>query len=95
MAKKQIATFLGPSLGLSITGDYCYAYSGGINLNNESKIFLEFRTGKYTVVAGVQTTVKLGGLNVGKRIQTKISLNGSPIIDMGAKIESVEHNYPT
>jgi len=86
MVKKQIATFLGPQPGISITGDYCYAYSGGINLNNETKTFLEFRTGKYTVLAGVQTTVRVGNLNLGKRISTKISLNGTPISDMGTKI---------
>jgi len=30
MVKKQIATFLGPNLGLSVVGDHCYAYSGVI-----------------------------------------------------------------
>jgi len=86
MAKKNIATFLGPQLGLVTLGDYCYAYSGGLNLNNETKTFLEFHTGKYTVLAGVQTTVRVGNLNLGKRISTKISLNGTPISDMGTKI---------
>jgi len=93
MAKKQIATFLGPNKGLVTLGDHCYAYSGGINLNNEAKTFLEFHTGKYTLVAGVQTTVKLGGLNVGKRVQTKVTLNGSVIIDMGSKIGATTTSF--
>jgi len=80
-------SFTGASAALEIAGfGFAYAYSGGINLNDETKTFLEFRTGNFLLVAGVQTTVKLGGLNVGKRIQTKISLNGSPIIEMGSKI---------
>ena len=79
-------SFTGPATALEIAGfGFAYAYSGGINLNNESKNFLEFRTGNFLLVAEVQTTVKLGGLNLGKKIQTTISLNGSPIIDMGTK----------
>jgi len=80
-------------LGLNIIGEHAYAYSGGINLNNQTKTFIEFRTGNFLLVAGVQTTVKLGGLNVGKRVQTKISLNETPIMDMGSKIGATTTSF--
>jgi len=80
-------------LNLNIIGSHAYAYSGGINLNNETKTFIEFRTGNFLLVAGVQTTVKLGGLNVGKRVQTKISLNATPIMDMGSKIGATTTSF--
>jgi len=86
-------SFTGPAQALEIVGDFAYAYSGGINLDNESKTFLEFQTGNFLLVAGVQLTIKLGHLNVGKRIQTKISLNGSPIIDMGSKIGTTTTSF--
>ena len=80
-------SFTGASSALEIGGfGFAYAYSGGINLNDEAKTFLEFQTGNFLLVAQVQTTVRVGNLNLGKRISTKVSLNGSPIIDIGTKI---------
>jgi len=73
-------------LTLNIIGQHAYAYSGGINLNNETKTFIEFETGNFLLVAGVQTTVRVGNLNLGKRISTKILFNGTAISDMGTKI---------
>ena len=54
MAKAQIATFLGPQLGLSITGNHCYAYSGLMEIDNNETTMLEFTTGNYYSVMKVQ-----------------------------------------
>ena len=54
MAKKRIATFLGPQLGLSITGNHCYAYSGLMEIDNNETTMLEFTTGNYYSVMRVQ-----------------------------------------
>jgi len=48
MAKKQIATFLGPQLGISYTGNHAYAYSGLLDsgASDAEVTFLSFQTGK-------------------------------------------------
>jgi len=49
MAKKQIATFLGPQLGLTVIGDHCLAFSGLIASTNgtigSAPTMLDFATG--------------------------------------------------
>jgi hypothetical protein len=51
MAKKNIATFLGPQLGLSVVGDHCYAYSGVIatagSQSAATDTSLSFTSGKF------------------------------------------------
>ena len=47
MAKKQIATFLGPQKGLSVIGGHCYAYSGSQVVGNSETTLLLFETGDY------------------------------------------------
>ena len=51
MAKKQIATFLAPSKGLSIAGSHCYAFSGPIAALNTTQTVLDFTTGRGYIVA--------------------------------------------
>jgi len=54
MAKKRIATFLGPQLGLSIAGDYAYACSGEItdaDSGSANTTLLDFATGAELIVA--------------------------------------------
>ena len=48
MAKKQIATFLGPQLGISYLGEHAYAYSGLLDsgASDAQVTFLSFQTGK-------------------------------------------------
>ena len=48
MARKQIATFLGPQLGISYLGEHAYAYSGLLNSGDSGAevTFLAFQTGK-------------------------------------------------
>jgi len=61
MAKKQIATFLGPQLGLSIAGDHAYAYSGVLDIGAETDM-LNFTTGNFVFVGTVQFNyVELNG----------------------------------
>jgi len=50
MAKKQIATFLGPQKGITIIGDHCFAYSGLFGASTTSTSRLLFTTGKYYIV---------------------------------------------
>ena len=46
MSKKQIATFLGPQKGLTVAGDYCYAYSGNVSVGQPAKQMLLFQSPK-------------------------------------------------
>jgi len=54
MARKQIATFLGPNKGLVTLGDHCYAYSGSFAASTTSTTRLLFTTGKYYIVGEIR-----------------------------------------
>jgi len=47
-------SFTGPAETLEITGDFCYAYSGEVDINNVEASLLEFRTGNFTAVMDLQ-----------------------------------------
>ena len=47
MAKKRIATFLGPSRSLDVLGNHIYGYSGQVEYTNTETTFIESVTGKY------------------------------------------------
>jgi len=62
MAKKQIATFLGPNKGLSIAKDHAYGYSGVLDINGTETSMLEFTSGDFYFVGTVQFNyVELNG----------------------------------
>ena len=61
MAKKNIATFLGPQLGLSIVGDHAYAYCVSFAAETSSATVLSFQSpgqkyivGKFTLNSAIQ-----------------------------------------
>jgi len=54
MVKKQIATFLGPNQGLSISGEYAYCYTGNHPANTTSVEAMKFTTGDYSLVGTFQ-----------------------------------------
>jgi len=73
MAKKQIATFLGPNKGLSIAKDHAYAYSGVLDINGTETVMLEFTSGNFLFVGTVQFNyVELNGYH----FQYRFYLNG-------------------
>lgn len=80
-------SFTGPAEALEIVGNFGYAYSGGIALNNETKTFLEFTTGNFLYVSNTQLTTKVADMASGKLVRLKMYLNDSQVIDMGPKID--------
>ena len=52
MAKKRIATFLGPNLGLSVIGEHAYAYSGVVSVDNSETEMLNFQSENNYIVGG-------------------------------------------
>jgi len=79
MAKKRIATFLGPNQGLVTLGEHCYAYSGLITDNDSgspTNTLLDFTTGNgyidmrlsilsdETATAALYTLIELNGVGV-------------------------------
>ena len=54
MAKKQIATFLGPNKGLSVVGNRVYAFSGAIGVDGTEKDLLNFTTGDDLIPCTIQ-----------------------------------------
>jgi len=74
MAKKQIATFLGPNQGLTTLGDHIFGYSGVIGVDNTEKALILGNTGKYYAVAEIQF---LGNYDTGHNYVAKVYLNSS------------------
>ena len=67
MAKKKVATFLGPNQGLSVLGEHCYAYCGAFPTQSSTVTRLLFHTGNYYIVG----TIRLAGM-----IDTATASNG-------------------
>jgi len=83
MAKKRIATFLGPNVGLSIAGDYAYAYSGNIQdaASGAADIeMLNFTTGTGVINAIVDFDTLHEGADT---VYFEIELNGSSVLSIG------------
>ena len=56
-SKKEIASFLGPQLGLSVLGEHCYAYSGSSTVTGASSAdttLLNFNSSKNYIVGNLQ-----------------------------------------
>lgn len=73
-------SFTGPAEALELVGDYGYAYSGAIPLNNETKTALEFTTGNFMIVSNTQLTGRTAGMAANKELGLIISLNDTVIL---------------
>jgi len=82
MAKKRIATFLGPNKGLSVAGNHAYAYSGKLALSNTTTTALEFTTGNYLTVVDLFVGFDITGLQSGNEIGYEVYFNGIEIMDV-------------
>ena len=83
MAKKNIATFLGPNKGLSIIGSHAYAYSVAFAANTNSATIgpvLSFNTGNEYIV-GIMTLNPCLQINAADVAGTfmRIKLNGEQV----------------
>ena len=78
MAKKNIATFLGPNLGLSIVGNHAYAYSGEFPTTTSAQTCLLFTTPKQYILFEAYFTgpTQFSDPNTGREANWQISLNG-------------------
>ena len=91
MAKKNIATFLGPQLGLSVVGDRAYAYSGAIDTTTDPLIALDFVTGTYVfdgvlVFNGpIRATAAGGGIDAAT---CQVSFNGQVVALMKTQTQN-------
>jgi len=94
MAKKQIATFLAPSKGLSVLGEHSYAYSGSVPVGTSETTLLEFTTGKYYIVAKINF---FRNSFDGDDFQFQLYLNGSVVIgftDQYSANDFADQAYP-
>jgi len=86
MAKKNIATFLGPQKGLLTIGSHCYAFSGlVVGTTSGFTTYMKFNTGKsYSIVKMEQ-----GSTNETTRKEVKVHINGTLVI-----YQDVDNSYP-
>jgi len=73
-------SFTGTASAIEIAGDFAYAYSGGVPLNNETKTALEFQTGNYLFVSQTQLTGRTAGMAANKELGLIISLNDTEVL---------------
>jgi len=71
------AIFTGPQQGLTIIGNHCYAYSGGLEIDNDPDVtMLEFTTGKQYIIAKLSFGTRDTDLSVNTHIGYEIYFNG-------------------
>lgn len=79
MAKKRIVTFLGPGEGLSVSGDFAYAYSGVLKPGSGPTTVLDFTTGNYLCVGRFEMNADFSGAG-SYNYNVTIKLNGNKIV---------------
>tara|TARA_R100000501_G_C2511580_1_gene42905 strand:+ start:52 stop:468 length:417 start_codon:yes stop_codon:yes gene_type:complete len=96
MAKKRIATFLGPQLGLSILGDHCYHYSGLWTSLNEVVVTNFHSPNKNYIVGIFQLNAQVDDDNpsVGGECTANIRMNGSSVAILKASSDSSTGGLP-
>ena len=95
MAKKQIATFLGPNKGLVTLGDHCYAYTGSFAASTTSTTRLLFTTGKYYIVGDIRLAgmIDLATPANGRIATMTVKFNSS--IVLVDKTDAAEEDMPS
>ena len=95
MAKKQIATFLGPNQGLVTLGEHCYAYSGSFAASTTSTTRLHFTTGKYYIVGDIRLAgmIDLATPANGRIATMTVKFNSS--IVLVDKTDAAEEDMPS
>jgi len=99
MARKQIATFLGPNLGLSIIGEHCYGYSGPFARSTSQQIMLSFKTGNYYAITELtcfgSVNPASGTVGGGETSGFTVKINGNEvmIIKTDTAPEDSPHQY--
>ena len=93
MAKKNIATFLGPSKGLSTIGSHCYAYSGVIEATGSGSYtdHLNFNTGKDYIKARVMVQY---GEPASDNLEWQILFNDIIIANSNSQVTSTSNTMP-
>jgi len=79
MAKKNIATFLGPNQGLSIAGRLAYAYSGEANVTDVEYTLLDFVTPSNLIIKGNLQWYSPEGTT--QNFQLTVKFNGSVVVN--------------
>jgi len=96
MAKKNTGTFLGPQLGLSVVGEFAYAYNQSPTSSQQSnENTLEFTTGNFVFVGqwiGCGAVNKDGVSTTGGIDQFYLKFNGSTV--MSLKTDTAEEDNP-
>ena len=95
MARKQIATFLGPNEGLVTLGDHCYAYCGAFPTQSATKRRLLFSTGKYYIVGEMRLAgmIDTATASNGRIATMTVKFNGS--IVLLSKTAAAEEDMPS
>ena len=94
MAKKQIATFLGPQLGLSVAKGFAYAYSGLKQINTSDVEHLNFTSGDYVFVGELSMygAVDVANLGLGDISACTLNFNGINLFQV--KMDTEHEDMP-
>ena len=72
--------FTGPATNIEYAGNLCYAYSGTVSINNETKTMLEFKTGSQLIKAKFSFGINLSAMYTSKFIGYIITLNNAIVM---------------
>ena len=88
MAKKNIATFLAPNQGLSIAGEFAYAYNS-TSANTTASTILSFTTGKELIKGWIQFNgfVQPSNPGTGTAGTLDVAFNGQRVITLKTETE--------
>jgi len=92
MAKKRIATFLGPQLGLTTAGEFAFAYAGAIPATTSLDTVLDFRTGNYVLDAVFQLSASVDIAGLGSGVTTGFQLQFNSQTVLLTKCDSTEED---
>jgi len=96
MAKKNIATFLGPNKGLTIVGEHAVAYSGAIQAATSDITHLDFGSPVYQYIVGSITLtgpMKIDSVTDGGAAVAEIQFNGIELFNI--KVETGQEDMPS
>jgi len=96
MAKKQIATFLGPQLGLSVAKGFAYAYSGLKQIDDSDVEHLNFTSGDYVFVGDLTMygPVDVANLALGDISACIVNFNGINLFQVKMDTENEDMTNP-
>jgi len=71
-------SFTGPAESLEVLGEFAYAYSGTVGVDNTEKALIDTHTGNYYMMASIQAFT---AMTANERYLLRVKLNGVTVLE--------------